>query len=320
MDKIEFLQALDTIIRQQITYGNQLMIVMAIDDILQYITSQRMDYGLMDFIERDDLYWEFDQGDSFCWCGADKAPYGFAISTFQDYTMNCEEIAHDLWEILYRRDENGNEVMGEEEGIEYATNMYEHFDFNALSMKYQNLEDMLADCEIESCIYEMHEEIFSYAHNFEENLTLLELIVDSGQDVDNECGSLDKHILSLECPALDSWVEFISSEKNRVEMTDMEKFQIMLFELENGDITYAMENYGIELNSFSTDAGHSEGWYRTIIHDSYCFYCSYEVQTNCLFAYGLISLRYLAHMLRMQDFLREMDEKYHYLICTDGGK
>lgn len=320
MNEISFLTSLDDFIRQQVSNRNQIQFIMAIDDILRYISGEPMEFGLEDFVRKDNEKWEYREESVFHWCGVDKQPYGFTIKVFQGFVMDIEEMAEFLWEVLYRMDENGNEVMGEEEGFEYAVNAYENLDVMALGKKYQNLSDMLAGCDIVSCAYETHKEIFSYAHNMEEALILLELIISSGGDLSNECGCLEKLILSLESPALDAWVEFMSSENNRVTKEDVNKFQIILSGLEKGEITYETANTGIELSSFSTGADHPDGWYRTIIHDTYCFYNSCGVSTSNFFVYGLISLRYLALMLGMQDFLSEMDRKYHYFMRRRGDR
>lgn len=317
MKVIDFLTSLDGFVRQQVANGNQILYTMAIADILRYISGEPIDYGLKDFVRKDKEEWEYREESDYCWCGVDKNPYGFTIKEYQGFIMDIEEMAEFLWEVLYRMDENGNEIMGEEEGLEYAINAYESLDVMALGKKYQDLSDMLAGCDIVSCAYETHEEIFSYAHNMEETLILLELIINSGGDLCNECGCLEKHILSLESPALDAWVEFMSSESNKVAKEDINKFWIILSGLENEEITYETANAGIELSSFSTGADHPGGWYRTIIHDTYCFYNNCGVNTSYFFVYGLISLRYLAIMLSMQDFLREMDGKYHY--CMSRG-
>ena len=314
MKVIDFLTSLDGFVRQQVANRNQILYILAIADILRYISGEPMDYGLRDFVRKDKEEWEYREESHYCWCGADKEPYGFTIKEYRGVIMDIEEMAYFLWEVLYRIDENGNEIMGETDGFEYATDAYEDLDAKILGNKYQKLSDMLVDCDIVNCIYEEYEEIFSFAHNMEETLILLELIINSSRDLCNECGCLEKHILSLESPALDAWVEFMSSESNMVTKEDADKFRTILTELENEEITYETANTGIELSSFSTGVNHHGGWYRTIIHDTYCYYNSCGVDTSYFFVYGLISLRYLALMLSMQDFLREMDGKYHYYM------
>ena len=317
MKVIDFLTSLDGFVRQQVANRNQILYILAIADILRYISGEPMDYGLRDFVRKDKEEWEYREESDYCWCGVDKSPYGFTIKEYQGIIMDIEEMAYFLWEVLYRLDENGNEVMGETDGFEYATNAYENLDVKTLGKKYQKLSDMLTGCDIVNCIYEEYEEIFSFAHNMEETLILLDLIINSSGDLCNECGCLEKHILSLESPALDAWVEFMSSESNKVAKEDAEEFRTILTELENEEITYETANTGIELSSFSTGVNHYGGWYRTIIHDTYCFYNSCGVDTSYFFVHGLISLRYLALMLSMQDFLRKMDGKYHY--CMSRG-
>lgn len=319
MDKKSFLSALDVMVRQQVTYNNQTLCAMAVNDMLRYISGAAMDFGLESFVSGGHDRQTYSSEADFCWCGVDKGPYGFSIRAFQRFTMDCQEIAHVLWEELYWIDEDGNEAMGEEEGVEYAKNMYENLEVAILGMKYQELGNLLDSCEIADCIYEMHENVFSCARNKEETLILLELIISSSRDENNTCGCLEKYILSLESPALDRWVEFVSSGRDSVAKEDGERFRIILHGLENEEITCEMASDGIELSSFSTGEGHPGGWYRTIIHDAYCFYNGYGVSTCFFFVYGLISLRYLAVMLDMQDFLREMDEKYHYLACREDG-
>jgi len=320
MDMIDFLLALDNVVRRRCTDRNQILYVMVIDDLLQYISGEPVNFGIQDFaLEEEDI---FGEELDFCWCGVDKSPYGFTVKAFQSYVLDCQDMAHILWEALYRLDENGNEAMGEEEGVEYARDAYKRFKAEVQDMGYQNLNEMLAQDGIANCYYEMHEELFSCAHNMEETLALLELVIHSGEDEGNECGSLNKHILSLESPALDSWTYFVASNGDRVSEKDMQRYQEILSGLENEEITYETANEGIELNSFWGKTKDPDKWYRTVIHDEYCFYNSYGINTGCLFAYSLISLRYLAVMLSMCDFLREMDKKHHYLALPErqGGK
>mgnify|MGYP006990122323 CR=1 FL=1 len=317
MDITGFLFALDDMIRGRETGCSPMLYVIAVDNLLRYISGEQADFGLEDFIQEDDFIYGEELG--FCWCGADKGPYGFTIKAFQSAVLDCQEMANVLWQALYRIDQDGNEVMGEEEGIEYAKKVCAHYKTVMPDIQYQELDERFPREEIANCYYERHEDIFACAHNKVENLILLELIINSGMDEDNECGSLYKHILSFESPALDAWSDFIVSGRGRVSGKDVKKYQGILSRLENEEITYEMPNEGVELNSFRDQTKYAGGWYRTIIHDEYCFYNSYGIATSCFFAYGLISLRYLAVMLIMCDFLQEMDKKYHYLIHKDEG-
>lgn len=312
MDRISFLLAFDSVIRQQKTGCSPVLYVMAVDNLLRYLSGESVDFGLKDFVLEDDAI--YGEQLDFCWCGADKGPYGFRIMAFQSAVLDCQEMAQVLWAALYRMDKDGNEVMEENEGVEYARNVCEHYRTVMPDMKYEKPDELFSQDRIAGCYYEMHEDIFACAHNMMETLILLELIINSGMDENNECGSLNKHILSLESPALDAWSDFIVSGNGRVSEIDRARYQRILSELENEEITYEISNDGVELNSFRDQTEYSGGWYRTVIHDEYCFYNSYGIGTSCFFACGLISLRYLAAMLSMRDFLQEMDKKHHYLV------
>ena len=166
MNEISFLTSLDDFVRQQVANRNQILYIKAIEDILRYISGEPMDYGLRHFVQKNNEEWEYRKESDYCWCGVDKNPYGFTVKVFQGFVMDIEEMAYFLWEVLYRVDEKGNEVMGEEDGFEYAINAYENLDVKALGKKYQKLSDMLTGCDIVNCVYESYEEIFSYASKF----------------------------------------------------------------------------------------------------------------------------------------------------------
>lgn len=316
MDKIDFLLDLDDMIRQQTTYGNQAFWAAAIYDMLQYISGKTMDFGMRSFTPQVSEDWTAIEGKEYYWCGVDEGPYGFSVDALSTFVMDRQEIVDSLWKTLYMTDKDGNVVMEERDGVEYAAKLYDAFDVAALRNKYQEMEELLSDCDIAKCVYELHEDIFSYAHNMEENMILLELVIYSSEDVDNECGSQDKLILTLKSPALDAWETFMASENN-VADEDRKRFQAIFSGLNKEEVTYETSDDAFELSSFSTGSGSSDGWYRTIIHDFYCYYNSNGVNTCFLFFYGLVSLRYLSIMMEMQDFLRQMDEKYGYFLCGD---
>lgn len=320
MDKREFLLALDKMIREKKISCKQLHNMEVFYDIYLSISREAKDFSFKSILVCLEEELSYRMETNYYWCGTDKGPYGFSINTFQTLINGSDEMAHILWAALYRMDDEGNELMEEEEGIMYALDEYRSIDYQALFEKYKEVDDMLDDCEIVNCIYEVNKDILTCAHNMTEILILLELLINSSEDTENVTGSRKKYILVLQSPALDAWVQFMDSGGGNVDKEDKERFSTILSCLENEEIIYETPNNWFDFGSFSTGKETQGGWYHFIVHDEYSLYDTLGVYTARLFAFGIISLRYLVAMVDMQDFLEKMDLKYHYLGCSGENR
>lgn len=286
-------------------------------DMLGYICGENLKHDLSDYEDtQNDTLWEDMQNGrcGFCWVNTDKGPYGFRIREEYAYLPDYEDFVSDMaYKLFDSRDETALEKIRER--------------IRSLDLQSEkeslDLEAPLMDDELVETVLQIYPDFFEFSGTNEKDIgilihTFFDMLSLCGEDMG--CG--EWKLLNLESPAVNAWLQFLYGDK----VSDQDRLHSQQILTKLVDTPIAIENQNDEI-CLRSHVPLSACFERPHKGERYIPFSLSEMQNfyglyNCscadgFFWFGLVNPCFLSAMVDVQEFLENMDKKYHYL--SDDG-
>lgn len=283
-------------------------------DAFDYICGEKPKYDLSDYLDDEGYaYWEdLENGHcDICWLNVDKGLYGFQISETYAYLPCYEDFLADIARALY-----GSADLSFQKKVEKEIKSMGFWN----GCESPDLEDYSMDNKLIKAMLSIYPEFFQFAGKKEENVRdLIRLFFNIIRSVEECIGIGEWKLINVESLTLNAWLNFLY---HCDEVSSQDRFSSIriLNKLVNIPITFATTNDEVYMLSHKPDGFCFNGsddksgclpFFLTVMQNSFGIY-NYGYEEG-YFWFGLLNPYFLAVMMDVQDFLKNMDEKYHYL-------
>ena len=224
--------------------------------------------------------------------GVDEGEYGFKLFAEAIRVPGYQEIGHAAW---YALGNEGNPTEEEEESLGEKICL-EAIEAISKENRSKQEEETLSFVREENCW------LLEYAGNQDCEKELLEVALEAGADVYNECSWREFCGFKASSKAMGVFHDFITS--GGAEKKDADEFARHVKRITGCEVAY--DSCYEEVCS---DAIFSNG--------EFTYYCVYRNDGDCgiriPFAFGLVSFEFLCALEKCKQFLERMDKKYGFL-------